>query len=196
MEVKVIDGSVDPLWAIANAARMCTNTQDKNDSKTREEFVRARIRGGEENLLEHAYVQLEVRWISRACLQQLVRHRQHVVYSVESQRYVNQENAEFVMPPEIRRRGLEVVYNDMCQFCLKTYQQMLDRGIRKEDARYILPEASMTNLVITYNFRGLRHLLRMRCDQKAQWEIRNLAYLIRKAVAEHYGTDFFAEGLK
>lgn len=196
MEVKVIDGSVDPLWAIANAARMCTNTQDKNDVKTRENFVRARIRGGEENLLEHAYVQLEIRGISRACLQQLVRHRQHVVYSVESQRYVNQENAGFVLPPEIKRRGLDVVYNDMCQFCLKAYQQLLDRGIRKEDARYILPEASMTNLVITYNFRGLRHLLRMRCDQKAQWEIRNLAYLIRKVVTERYGTDFFAEGLK
>lgn len=195
MEVKVISGSVDPLWEISNAARMCTNTQGKNDARMREEFVRARIRNGEENLLEHAYVQLEIRGISRACLQQLVRHRYHTVYSVESQRYVSQENAQFVMPPEIRKRGLEVVFEDMCKFCLRSYQEMMDRGIKKEDARYILPEATATNLIITYNFRGLRHLLRMRCDKKAQWEIRDLAYKIKKAVAEKYGSDFFFEGL-
>lgn len=195
MQVKVIDGTVDPLWAIANAARMCTNTQDKNISENREEFVRARIRNGEENLLEHAYVQLEVRGISRACLQQLVRHRQHVVYSVESQRYVNQENAEFVMPQEFKRLRLEKVFEDTCKFCMDTYVQLLQKGIRKEDARYLLPECVATNLVITYNFRGLRHLLRMRLDKKAQWEIRELARKIKEAVKNHYGTDFFAEGL-
>lgn len=195
MEVKVIDGTVDPLWSISNAARMCTNTQDRNDAKLREKFVRDRIKNGEENLLEHAYVQLDIRGISRACLQQLVRHRQHVVYSVESQRYVSQENATFVMPPAMVGLGLKKVFEDTCKFCLDTYTQLINKGVRKEDARYLLPEATATNLVITYNFRGLRHLLRMRCDKKAQWEIRELANEIRRKVKEHYGTDFFAEGL-
>lgn len=195
MEIKVIDGTVDPLWSIANAARMCTNTQGKNDAATREQFVRSRIRGGEENLLEHAYVQLDIRGISRACLQQLVRHRQHVVYSVESQRYVSQEGAQFIIPPEFKRLGFEKVFEDTCRLCLSAYISLVNKGVKKEDARYLLPEATATNLVITYNFRGLRHLLRMRCDKKAQWEIRNLAYGIRQAVYEHYGTDFFAEGL-
>lgn len=195
MDVKVIDGTVDPLWSIANAARMCTNTQDRNDAKLRERFVRDRIKNGEENLLEHAYVQLDIRGISRACLQQLVRHRQHVVYSVESQRYVSQENATFVMPPSLVGLGQQKVFEDTCKFCLNTYIQLINRGVRKEDARYLLPEATATNLVITYNFRGLRHLLRMRCDKKAQWEIRELANEIRRKVQEHYGTDFFAEGL-
>ena len=54
LKVKIISGTVDPLYDISNAARMCTNTQDKNDIRTRESFVRARIRNGEENLLEHA----------------------------------------------------------------------------------------------------------------------------------------------
>ena len=195
MEVKIIDGTVDPLYSIANAARMCTNTQDKNDIRTREEFVRTRIRNGEENLLEHAYVQLEIRGISRACLQQLVRHRQHVVYSVESQRYVSQENAKFIIPPSLVGLGQQKVFTDTCKFCLDAYINLINKGVRKEDARYLLPEATATNLVITYNFRGLRHLLRMRCDKKAQWEIRELANEIRRKVQEHYGTDFFAEGL-
>ena len=65
LKVKIISGTVDPLYDISNAARMCTNTQDKNDIRTRESFVRARIRNGEENLLEHAYVQLEISGILR-----------------------------------------------------------------------------------------------------------------------------------
>lgn len=195
MEVKIIDGTIDPLWAISNAARMSTNTQDKNDANTREEFVRARIRNGEENLLEHAYVQLDIRGISRACLQQLVRHRYHVCYTVESQRYVNQENAQFIIPPEAKRLGLDKVFEDTYKLCMSAYVSLVNKGLKKEDARYLLPEATSTNLIITYNFRGLRHLLRMRCDKKAQWEIRELAYKIRQVVYEHYGTDFFAEGL-
>lgn len=193
--VKVISGSVDPLFEISNAARMCTNTQNKNYLRTREAFVRARIKNGEENLLEHAYVQLEIRGISRACLQQLVRHRQHVVYSVESQRYVDQTKAEFVIPPSIRGSISEEAYKTSCYIALETYKAMLSDGIKKEDARYALPEAMKTNLIITYNFRGLRHLLRMRCDTKAQWEIRELANEIKRVVTEKYGTDFFAEGL-
>lgn len=193
--VKVISGSVDPLFEISNAARMCTNTQNKNDLRTREAFVRARIKNGEENLLEHAYVQLEIRGISRACLQQLVRHRQHVVYSVESQRYVDQTKAGFVIPPSIRGGLSEEAFKTSCYIALETYKTMLSLGVKKEDARYALPEAMKTNLIITYNFRGLRHLLRMRCDQKAQWEIRELANEIKRVVTEKYGTDFFAEGL-
>lgn len=195
MEVKIIDGTIDPLWAISNAARMSTRTQDKNDERTREEFVRARIRNGEENLLEHAYVQLDIRGISRACLQQLVRHRYHVCYTVESQRYVSQENAQFIIPPEAKRLGLDKVFEDTYRLCMSAYVSLVNKGLKKEDARYLLPEATSTNLIITYNFRGLRHLLRMRCDKKAQWEIRELAYKIRQVVYEHYGTDFFAEGL-
>ena len=195
MEVKIIDGTIDPLYSISNAARMSTRTQDKNDVRTRDEFVRARIRNGEENLLEHAYVQLDIRGISRACLQQLVRHRYHVCYTVESQRYVSQENAQFIIPPEAKRLGLDKVFEDTYRLCMSAYVSLVNKGLKKEDARYLLPEATSTNLIITYNFRGLRHLLRMRCDKKAQWEIRELAYKIRQVVYEHYGTDFFAEGL-
>ena len=193
--VKVISGTVDPLYDISNAARMCTNTQDKNILKTREAFVRARIKNGEENLLEHAFIQLEIRGISRACLQQLVRHRYHVVYSVESQRYVDQSNTDFVVPPEIKGTASEDVFTTSCAIALQSYKNLIDKGIKKEDARYLLPEAMKTNLVVTYSFRGLRHLLRMRCDKKSQWEIRNLAEEIRRVVSEKYGTDFFAEGL-
>lgn len=195
MQVKVISGSIDPLFEISNAARMCTNTQDKNELKTREAFVRARIRNGEENLLEHSYVQLEIRGISRACLQQLVRHRYHVVYSVESQRYVDQTQAGYVIPPAIKGTINEHTFITACEISLQTYKTMLAFGIKKEDARLCLPEAMKTNLMITYNFRGLRHLLRMRLDPKAQWEIRELAQEIKRVVFEKYGTDFFAEGL-
>lgn len=195
LSVKVISGTVDPLYDISNAARMCTNTQDKNCISTREAFVRARIKNGEENLLEHAFVQLEIRGISRACLQQLVRHRYHVVYSVESQRYVDQKNAKFIIPLSIKGTINEDLFNTSCAIAMQTYETLLNLGVKKEDARYVLPEALETNLIITYNFRGLRHLLRMRCDNKAQWEIRRLAEEIRRVVAEKYGTDFFAEGL-
>lgn len=196
MQVKVISGSIDPLWEIANAARVCTRTQDKNKAESREAFVRARIRNGEENLLEHAYVQLDIRGISRACLQQLVRHRFHVVYSVESQRYVSQENAEFIIPPSIKGTEMESSYRAACSVMMNNYESLIEKGVPKEDARYLLPESVGTHLVITYNFRGLRHLIRMRGVKKAQWEIRELAQKVKEAVAEKYGTDFFIEGLE
>lgn len=196
MQVKVVSGSVDPLFDISDAARMCTNTQNKNALNSREAFVRARIRNGEENLLEHAFVKLEIRGISRACLQQLVRHRYHVVYSVESQRYVDQTSAGYVIPPSLKGTVNEQTFITSCEIALQTYKTMLELGVKKEDARYVLPEAMKTNLQITYNFRGLRHLLRMRLDPKAQWEIRELAKEIKRVVVEKYGTDFFAEGLK
>lgn len=196
LKVKIISGTVDPLYDISNAARMCTNTQDKNDIRTRESFVRARIRNGEENLLEHAYVQLEISGISRSCLQQLVRHRYHVVYSVQSQRYVDQSNAEFVVPLSLRGTTMESQFLAFCGVALDNYKKLLERGVKKEDARYLLPEATCTKAIITYNFRGLRHLIRMRACPKAQWEIRNLAKEILRVVADKYGTDFFAEGLE
>ena len=196
MQVKVVSGSIDPLFDISDAARMCTNTQERNELKTREAFVRARIRNGEENLLEHAFVKLEIRGISRACLQQLVRHRYHVVYSVESQRYVDQTQAGYVIPPSIKGNlAAEQAFITSCEIALQTYKSLVNIGIKKEDARFCLPEAMKTNLQITYNFRGLRHLLRMRLDPKAQWEIRELAREIKRVVVEKYGTDFFAEGL-
>ena len=129
LKVKIISGTVDPLYDISNAARMCTNTQDKNDIRTRESFVRARIRNGEENLLEHAYVQLEISGISRSCLQQLVRHRYHVVYSVQSQRYVDQSNAEFVVPLSLRGTTMESQFLAFCGVALDNYKKLLERAV-------------------------------------------------------------------
>lgn len=196
LEVKIIDCTVDPLASISYASRTAYNSHEKEDIRKREEFVRARLKNGEDNLLEHAYVQLEISGISRACLQQLVRHRQGVVYTVQSQRYVSQENAEFIEPDEIYHNPVaDAIYQSSVQYAKEAYKRLLNMGIKKEDARYLLPESSTTRLVVTYNLRALRHLLRMRLNKRAQWEIRALVAKVKEVCTNKWGSDFFAEGL-
>ena len=129
-----------------------------------------------DSVLEHWSATFAIEGISRACSHQLVRHRL-ASYSQQSQRYVNMDGFDFVTPESISNAS-DDVYNEylsLMDALDKIYRSFVERGIPEEDARYILPNACCTNIVVTMNARALRHFLGMRLCKRAQWEIRELA---------------------
>ncbi|MCS7285754.1 MAG: FAD-dependent thymidylate synthase [Anaerolineae bacterium] len=164
------DGSPEAL--IEHAGRVCYRSQSHGDPAS---FIKARIRDGHESIIEHASATFEISGISRACSHQLVRHRL-ASYSQESQRYVSMDNPEWVLPPSIANdEEARKIWEQFAEKVKEAYRALRARGIAKEDARFVLPNATATRIVVTMNFRELRHFFRVRISPQAQWEIRELA---------------------
>ena len=136
--------------------------------------LRAALASGHESVLEHVSFTFRIEGLSRAALAQLTRHRL-ASFDVESQRYVKLEDVRMVVPDSIARSG----FLQEAEVCLTSsmdlYKRMLAAGIAPEDARYVTPQAVVTNLIMTANARELRHFFRLRCCNRAQWEIRGVA---------------------
>jgi thymidylate synthase (FAD) len=115
-----------------------------------------------------------VEGISRVTLAQLTRHRL-ASFSVQSQRYVKLDNPELVIPESIRNSSFFAEAQSSMRYMLNLYERMMEEGIPAEDARYVTPQAVPTSLIVTMNVRELRHFFSLRCCNRAQWEIRQLA---------------------
>jgi len=131
---------------------------------------------GHASIIEHASFTFSIEDASRAMTHQLVRHR-IASYTQQSQRYVTYDTVEkYVTPPSIaHNKEADRVFNDGLEKISETYQKLLKQGIPKEDARFILPNAAKTNIIVTMNARELRHFFNLRCCRRAQWEIRQAA---------------------
>lgn len=140
-------------------------------------------RAGHTSVLEHVTVTFSIKGISRACSHQLVRHRL-ASFVQESQRYtkIDTNTGDWYVTP-LRMIGVPE-YKRHMERCGDAYQSALDAGIKPEDARYLLPEATKTNLVVTMNLRELEAFYKLRSDKAAQWEIRELAYSMLEAVGK------------
>lgn len=172
MNVKLIDCTTDPLFIISYAARTCYNSHKKDVLADRDKFVKGLIKSGHETPLEFASATFEITGISRICQNQMVRHR-HASFCVMSERYVDVSKMDFIYPYEILTQyaGMVEYIND----AKRVYKKMLDNGIKKEDARFLLPQGLCTNLCVNMNFRALRNFLKLRLNKDAQWEIRQVA---------------------
>jgi len=166
---------------MAAAARLCYSAAaiDQLLAKDRaeQEALLKKILGlGHLSVLEHASFTFGIEGISRACSHQLVRHR-IASYSQQSQRYVShRERFEAVTPPSIAERSdLQQRYEALLEEIHSVYRELLDNGIPAEDARFVLPNAAATKLVMTMNARELLHFFNLRCCRRAQWEIRVMA---------------------
>jgi thymidylate synthase (FAD) len=194
---KYLRGNGTPEELLEHAGRVCYRSEKRGEAGN---FLQARIREGHESIIEHASLTFEVGGISRVTSHQLVRHR-IASYSQESQRYVNLSDPEFVMPPGIARNPEAVrIWDGLVGQMKDAYQSLRRLGIKKEDSRFLLPNATTTCIVVTMNFRELRHFFRVRCDRAAQWEIRalakemlKLAYQIAPAVFQDLYTEFLGE---
>lgn len=173
----------------AAAARLCYQSVGIDNlaqipEKKVESLLSKVISSGHHSVLEHASFTFAVEGLSRACTHQLVRHR-IASFSQQSQRHVQVEETEFVTPPKIRSDPeLKKVFEESLNSSFKAYKKLVDSGIPIEDARYLLPQASKSRLVFTMNARELWHFFELRCCEKAQWEIRALAFLALKRVKE------------
>ncbi|MEN3013488.1 MAG: FAD-dependent thymidylate synthase [Endomicrobiia bacterium] len=193
LEVKLLSFTKNALYVIYSSFRQCYSAltaeeifkkclKEKEDKKY-EDFIRKLIDSGHESPLEHVSFTFSISGVSRALTHQLVRHR-IASYSQQSQRYVKMENFEYIVPPLISsNENLKKEFDNFMKEVQKKYDffvRELEKLGKKgeevyQDARYILPQATETKIVVTMNCRELLHFFRERCCSRAQWEIRELA---------------------
>lgn len=186
MEVTLIAHTPEPdkvcaLAALSTVSRELATTKDVPKEKL-EASLRHVMEMGHHSVIEHAYFTFAISGISRACSHELVRHR-IASYSQQSQRYVRLGGFEFVRVPKIDvHPELKAEYEKTMASLAATYQKFLDAGIPPEDARYVLPNATKTNLVMSMDARSLMNFFTLRCCSRAQWEIREMANMMLEEV--------------
>ena len=180
MHVCLVNYTPDPLMTIEKAASQCYQSEPNPKGR----ITRACYLSGHHSVLEHVSFTFEVDGVSRALLAQLTRHRL-ASFSVKSQRYVDEGNFEYVIPLAANQKGGLGDYCLLMHEVRDLYRRLRDEyGWDAEDARMILPNACCTTLTVTMNLRELVHFCNERMCNRAQWEIRELAYKMAKAVNE------------
>lgn len=202
MEVKLIGFTTDKEWICALAMRSCHTVEPAHEIKlgdeerVKREQMERLIRTAKEikhySVLEHANFTFSVGGVSRALTHQLVRHRL-ASYSQQSQRYVKLDEPTYVTPEPIKGMmwdsgvkvySVEEEFNRMMDQAWVFYNWLIEAGAKPEDARFVLPNACTTNIVITMNARELLHFFHLRTSKHAQWEIRELANRMLKRCRE------------
>ncbi len=153
-------------------------------TEKQQKLISGVIESGHGSTIEHVVFTFGISGVSRTLSHQLVRHRAGVAFDQQSQRYVKFKGASTMLPgtlaeadPELRQR-----YEEQVEGALGLYGELLEAGIPGEDARFVFPNATRTNLVMTTNLRALIHMSGLRLCTMAQWEIRRLFQLIRHEV--------------
>ena len=183
MHVELLYHTPDPERAIATAARLCyapVGAAELMETMPEERVrsVLSTIMGsGHFSTLEHASYTFAVDGVSRALTHQLVRHR-IASFNQQSQRYVRFADGVATVKPESVAASEEAssVFDQAIAAAVEAYGKLLDAGVPAEDARYLLPNAAETKIVITMNVRELLHFFSLRCCNRAQWEIRDMAH--------------------
>ena len=173
------EGTVkEPLVAISEASSECY------DSDAYKKLGLHVIDSGHLSVAEHAKFQFRVSGVSRVLTHQLVRKRIGASYSQRSQRYVNEENFGYVTPDSVIAKGYEDKFDRKMTELSELYSEMVADGVPKEDARYVFPNAIFTSLHLSMNVRSLIDFCKVRMCNRSQWEIRELAYTIRRRIHE------------
>lgn len=220
MKVILLEHTPDPERLIATAAKLCYSSSDISslrdgltEDKTKS-FIEMLVSIGHESVMEHVYFTFGIEGISRACSHQLVRHR-IASYSQKSQRYVNENGFDFVTPPAIAAvPDAKAEFDKQMTAVTEAYAKIADilteehkkafivdglsekdaaskaRKLANEDARFILPNACETKIVVTMNVRSLFNFFRHRCCNRAQWEIREVAVEMLRLCREAAPTVF------
>lgn len=178
MKVELWSITLNAERLIEKAGRVCWRTDLSPDEDGTAVFIKRLIERGHLSVLEHASATFLIEGISRACSHQLVRHR-IASYSQESQRYVDTGHFVPVLPQSIIENcEAHALFASTEMACKIAYRRLRELGVPKQDARFILPNATPTRIVTTMNFRSWRRFIEIRCDKSAQWEIRAVAHEI------------------
>jgi thymidylate synthase (FAD) len=188
LKVTLLSITPDAEKLIEEAGRTCYQSFDKIGADSAKDFIQRLIKMGHDSPLEHACATFRIENCSRAMTHQLVRHRLMSV-SQQSQRYVDEENFSFVIPPTLPAEFVDEFRSDM-ETIREMYKKWRDKGLKKEDARFVLPNACTSEIVVTANFREWRHIIRLRTSTAAQWEIRTACTEILKILKERAPTCF------
>jgi thymidylate synthase (FAD) len=198
VEVALIGYTSEPEFVIAAAARVSSSLATapellrKLNPEQVGSLLKQLILRGHLSPFEHASFTFAISGISRVTSHQLVRHRL-ASYTQQSQRYVTVKNLSYVTPATVSTDpGIESKYHEVVRSAHELYLKMVEADIPAEDARYVLPQAMETNLVMTMNARELMHACSLRLCLRAQWEIRELFEKIKgevEEVAPHIGAE-------
>ncbi|MBN2831474.1 MAG: FAD-dependent thymidylate synthase [Candidatus Omnitrophica bacterium] len=212
LHVELLDISQDALSLIYAACRQCYSAgfageifaDGSKDSAKQEEFVRQVVSSGHESPLEHVKFTFAIEGVSRALTHQLVRHR-IASYSQQSQRYVKASDFDYIIPPLIEADAeMKKEYINTMQEIQESYNRLLGAFEKKgkkgetanQDARFVLPQAAETKIIVTMNCRELMHFFKERCCSRAQWEIRRLADEMLKICKQKLPAVFNNSGAK
>ena len=224
LKVELLQYTPDAEKLIAAAAKLCYSSSpvqgimDGLTEEKTEKFLNMLSGLGHASPIEHVSFTFGIEGVSRSLLAQITRHR-IASYSVKSQRYVEEGQFQFVTPPEIEfipeakerylfsMKKIQEDYNALTELLFqKHYPTFLEEGMSEkeahtkamkksiEDARYVLPNACETKMVVTMNARSLYNFFHHRCCERAQWEIRALADEMLKKVKEVAPTLFANAG--
>lgn len=181
MKVTLLAHTPEPEKLVASAAKLCYSASDIEslmDGLTTEKvesFIKELADIGHQSPLEHCTFTFGIEGVSRALSHQLVRHR-IASYSQKSQRYVNEAWFEYIVPPAVaENQDALLAFEGAMIECHMAYGRLTQLGIPAEDARFVLPNATETKIIVTMNIRSLLHFFEERCCSRAQWEIRNMA---------------------
>ncbi|MEM3699287.1 MAG: FAD-dependent thymidylate synthase [Candidatus Bathyarchaeia archaeon] len=191
MKVKLLRYTADAELLCGTAALTSSKSGspseifEKMDGETAKRIIRRVTGYGHVSVIEHASFTFSIEGVSRAMTHQLVRHR-IASYTQQSQRYVTYDTLEkYVTPPSIANKPeAKKIFDETLERISETYKELLALGIQKEDARFILPNAAKTNIIVTMNARELRHFFNLRCCMRSQWEIREVAIEMLKQAKE------------
>ena len=182
ISVKLLEHTPAPERVVAMAARLCYSAAgaaelaEKMTDEQVNKLVQKIVKLGHASTLEHVSFTFGVEGVSRVLTHQLVRHRM-ASYSQQSQRYVAEHDFEYIVPPSVAAdEKMKAKFTELMKAIRETYDAMTEAGIPKEDARYVLANATETKIVVTMNARELMHFFNLRCCNRAQWEIREMAY--------------------
>ena len=192
IKVELLEYTPNPDKVVATAAKLCYSSKsvselvesvNEDEDKTAA-FVERLMSYGHMSPFEHLSFTFGIEGVSRTLTHQLVRHR-IASYSQKSQRYVNEKEFEYITPPSIQANDEALgCYEAVMKMLNNAYGKLVDLGIPKEDARYVLPNACETKIIVTMNARSLFNFFNHRCCMRAQWEIRQMAYQMLNLVKE------------
>ncbi len=203
LKVLLLRHTPEPEGTVAMAAKLCYSPSDietlreRIEEKDQTAFIDRLMQMGHMSPIEHVSFTFAIEGISRACSHQLVRHR-IASYSQQSQRYVSETSKDgkgfdYIIPPSIATRPtIKRLFEDFMAEAQRVYdliiKQLNEEGITGEganqDARFVLPNAAETKIIVTMNARELLHFFRQRCCNRAQWEIRQMAEEMLRLVRE------------
>ena len=200
MLVRLLTFTPDPEQVVAAAARLCYSDASIAEllgqaPEQADGLLSKIMKLGHFSVLEHVSFTFGIEDISRSCSHQLVRHR-IASFSQQSQRYVSHERSFAVITPATIREHQELLarFDTHMQDTHELYSDLLNAGVPAEDARFVLPNAAATKLVMTMNARELHHFFALRCCRRSQWEIQAMAREMLRLVRQAAPRLFTAAG--
>ena len=193
MEVSLIDHTrtdfYEPLIITAHSTRINERKLVWDKEKSIDDMCKDLISWNHTGVFEHIKFTFHISGISRSLTHQLVRHR-IASYLQMSNRHAKPNKNDYITPPSCEIKDINDLdsvgcyYHNIINECYNCYESLIKKGVPKEDARYILPPAFFTHITVTMNGRSLRHFLKLRLDEHAQWEIRKVAEACRDIAKE------------